>query len=55
MTGATFPIVDVPPDAPGRIEQMGSKPKFWFRHWQYLFLYKQARTGSGEVWARPGK
>lgn len=30
---------------------MGSKPKFWFRYRDELWLYKQARPNTGEHWA----
>ncbi len=32
-------------------EDMGSKPKFWFRHEDTMWLYKQARKNTGEHWA----
>src|SRR5690606_38524174 len=35
-----------------RIEQLGSKPKFWFRHSDgRLWLFKYARENTGEHWA----
>ena len=47
-----FPIIPVPPDAPARDEQMGSKRKFWYRRddgrW---YQYKIARPNTGEDWS----
>ncbi len=33
------------------IEDMGSKPKFWFRYQDEMWLFKQARANTGEHWA----
>lgn len=33
------------------IEDMGSKPKFWFRYQDEMWLFKQARPNTGEHWA----
>ena len=33
------------------IEDMGSKPKFWFRYKDEMWLFKQARPNTGEHWA----
>lgn len=33
------------------IEDMGSKPKFWFRYQDEMWLFKQARQNTGEHWA----
>lgn len=30
---------------------MGSKPKFWFRYQDEMWLFKQARSNTGEHWA----
>lgn len=30
---------------------MGSKPKFWFRYQEEMWLFKQARPATGEHWA----
>ena len=50
----TYRIHDVSSVEPEWMEQMGSKPKFWFR-WaqddQHLWLFKFARRGTGEDWA----
>ena len=51
-TAPVFPITIVPDDARDLIEQLGSKPKFWFHkpdggHW----LYKEARQNTGEDWS----
>lgn len=47
-----FVVIEVPPDAPGVTEAMGSKPKFWFQDEQLgRCLYKQSRPGGGEDWA----
>ncbi|WP_295401159.1 hypothetical protein [uncultured Thiocystis sp.] len=44
-----YPVIEVPDDACETIEQLGSKPKFWFD--QNRRLYKQGRPGTGENWA----
>jgi hypothetical protein len=46
----TFPIFQVD-DLPERREPIGSKTKFWFRRPDGLWLFKQARDGTGEAWA----
>ena len=47
-----FPIIEVPPDAPEKSEEMGTKEKFWFRERDRgLFLYKKARPNTGEDWS----
>lgn len=33
------------------IEDLGTKPKFWFEHEKVDYLYKQAKPGTGEDWA----
>lgn len=33
------------------IEDLGTKPKFWFEHEKLDYLYKQAKCGTGEDWA----
>lgn len=44
-------IIEIAPEARVNNEDMGSKPKFWFRHEDDLWLYKQARKNTGEHWA----
>ena len=47
-----FPIIEVPPDAPEKSEEMGTKEKFWFRDRDRgLCLYKKARPSTGEDWS----
>ncbi|MBC1224669.1 HipA-like protein [Nostoc sp. UCD121] len=47
-----FPIIEVPPDAPEDIEDLGTKEKFWFHHQDLgLCLYKKARPNTGEDWS----
>ncbi len=47
-----FPIIEIPPDAPGEDEQMGTKEKFWFDHDTFdRCLYKKARPNTGEDWS----
>ena len=48
-----YPILRLQTDSPALIEQLGSKPKFWFR-WgadEQPWLFKFAREGTGEHWA----
>jgi hypothetical protein len=45
-----FPLIDVT-EVPERDETIGSKTKFWFRREGKLWLFKQARAGTGEDWA----
>ena len=48
-----YPILEVFPAGSERVEQLGSKPKFWFR-WDIgdkRWLFKYARSGTGEHWA----
>ncbi len=33
------------------VEQLGSKPKFWFKHHGENWLFKEARENTGEDWA----
>lgn len=47
-----FPVIEVPPDAPGQTEEMGTKEKFWFYHPTLgRCLYKKVRQNTGEDWA----
>jgi hypothetical protein len=46
-----FPIFRLSADDPVLLEQLGSKPKFWFRfsgHPKEDWLFKYARPGTGE-------
>lgn len=48
-----YTILRLKTDSPKLIEQLGSKPKFWFR-WnddEQPWLFKFAREGTGEHWA----
>ena len=49
---AVYPVVHVPDTAAELTEQLGTKPKFWFR-WEgnVPTLFKEARPGTGEDWA----
>lgn len=44
-------ILEVEPAWRREIEGMGSKPKFWFRYQDEMWLFKQARPNTGEHWA----
>ena len=44
-------ILEVNPTWRRGIEDMGSKPKFWFRYQDEMWLFKQARPNTGEHWA----
>jgi hypothetical protein len=47
-----FPIVDVPAGSEENVEQLGTKPKFWFHHPQFgRCLCKIVRPGTGEDWS----
>jgi hypothetical protein len=47
-----YPVVRVPDDAADSTEQLGTKPKFWFRDDAgRRCLFKQGRPGTGENWA----
>jgi len=48
-----FPILYLKTDDPVLTEQLGSKPKFWFRlkDDEQRWLFKFAREGTGEHWA----
>jgi hypothetical protein len=47
-----FPIIDVPTDTDEKMEAMGTKYKFWFKHPELGYcLYKQARPNTGEDWS----
>lgn len=44
-----FQIIEVQPDEWDLPEQLGTKPKFWFKNNQFLF--KEVRPGTGEDWS----
>lgn len=48
-----FPILQVPSESADVIEQLGSKPKFWFRreHDEQPWLFKFTRENTGEDWS----
>lgn len=48
-----FPILDLLPDSKEAIEQLGSKPKFWFRmnNLPQRWLFKFNRANTGEDWS----
>lgn len=48
-----FPILELHSDSPEDIEQLGSKPKFWFRRQgdEQPWLFKYTRANTGEDWS----
>ena len=46
-----FPILEVTSDTRSDVEQLGSKPKFWFKLNGENWLFKEARENTGEDWA----
>ena len=44
-------IIEIDPDWRREVEQLGSKPKFWFRYGDEDWLFKVARENTGEHWA----
>lgn len=47
-----YAVVTVPEDAADSTEQLGTKPKFWFRsETGEQWLFKQGRPNTGENWA----
>jgi hypothetical protein len=46
-----YEILDVEPESLLGDEQLGSKPKVWFLHKEEEWLFKEARTNTGEDWA----
>ncbi len=46
-----FPILEVTSEMRSDVEQLGSKPKFWFKLDGENWLFKEARVGTGEDWA----
>ena len=47
----TYEIITVDPSTIEDIEQLGSKPKFWFYRGKQRWLFKEARANTGEDWA----
>ena len=47
----TFPIHHVNREQAEQFEQLGSKPKFWFREGERRLLFKAEDRGTGEDWA----
>ena len=47
-----YPVITVPDHAADSTEQLGTKPKFWYRdNAGQQRLFKQGRPGTGENWA----
>ena len=46
-----YPILTIDPNTVEDEEQLGSKPKFWFRHEGRRWLFKEVRPNTGEHWA----
>lgn len=46
-----FPTIKVTSEMRSDVEQLGSKPKFWFKHHGENWLFKEARENTGEDWA----
>jgi hypothetical protein len=46
-----YEIVCLPPESRLDTEQLGSKPKFWVQLGADRWLFKEARTNTGEDWA----
>ena len=48
-----YPILELSVDSPETTEQLGSKPKFWFRmeNDEQPWLFKFTREGTGEDWS----
>ncbi len=47
----TYEILEIDPGSIEDIEQLGSKPKFWFYRGAERWLFKEARGNTGEDWA----
>ena len=48
----SYPIVELPADAPEQLEQLGTKTKFWYHGRDgRRVLFKEGRPGAGENWA----
>lgn len=47
-----YPIIEVPPEVPNTVEQLGTKGKFWFVHNELgRCLCKLGRPETGEDWS----
>ena len=46
-----FSIVHISAEQSEDLEQLGTKPKFWFRHNKQRTLFKAEHRGTGEDWA----
>lgn len=46
-----YPVIAVRSPDVEDAEQMGTKPKFWFRRGQERWLFKEPRDNTGEHWA----
>jgi len=46
-----YSVIDVHPEMRGELEQLGSKPKFWFKYEGHNWLFKEARENTGEDWS----
>lgn len=46
-----YEILNIDKASIERTEQLGSKPKFWFRKGEESWLFKEARANTGEHWA----
>ena len=46
----TYEVLEVDPASIEDIEQLGSKPKFWFYRGRERWLFKEARENTGEDW-----
>lgn len=46
-----FPIIEIAAEARSDVEQLGSKPKFWFKYQENNWLFKESRDTAGEDWS----
>ena len=46
-----YPILEVTSEMRSDVEQLGSKPKFWFKWNGENWLFKEARVNTGEDWS----
>lgn len=46
-----FSILEVTSAMRRDVEQLGSKPKFWFKYQEETWLFKETRENTGEDWA----
>ena len=46
-----YPVITVPDDAADLVEQLGTKPKFWYKYNNVNYLFKEGRPNTGEDWA----